>query len=74
MEADMAKTKTEIIEALLQRMDDAVANGTSLPWQKPWEPKLGDLSAPQNPTTERLYSPPTTLKKTASGLTQPDIS
>ncbi|MBU2768707.1 ArdC family protein [Acidithiobacillus ferrivorans] len=70
----MATTKTEIIEALLQRMDDAVANGTSLPWQKPWEPKFGDLSAPQNPTTERIYSSPTILKKPASGPFQPDIS
>ena len=70
----MATTKTEIIEALLQRMDGAVANGTSLPWQKPLEPKFGDLPAPQNPTTERLYSPPTTLKKPASGPFQPDIS
>ncbi len=66
----MATTKNEIIEALLQRMDDAVANGTSLPWQKPWELKLGDLSAPQNPTTEK----PTPLKKPASGSGLPDIS
>jgi antirestriction protein ArdC len=57
MEADMATTKNEMLDALLQRMDDALANGKRLPWQKPWEPKFGDLSAPHNPTTERLYSP-----------------
>ncbi len=53
----MATTKNEMLDALLQRMDDALANGKRLPWQKPWEPKFGDLSAPHNPTTERLYSP-----------------
>ena len=53
----MATTKNEMLDALLQRMDDALANGQRLPWQKPWEPKFGDLSAPHNPTTERLYSP-----------------
>ena len=57
MEADMATTKNEMLDALLQRMDDALANGKRLPWQKPWEPRFGDLSAPHNPTTERLYSP-----------------
>ncbi|MDA8154656.1 MAG: zincin-like metallopeptidase domain-containing protein [Acidithiobacillus sp.] len=53
----MATTKNEMLDALLQRMDDALANGKRLPWQKPWEPQFGDLSAPHNPTTERLYSP-----------------
>ena len=36
MEADMATTKNEMLDALLQRMDDALANGQRLPWQKPW--------------------------------------
>ncbi|WP_176712561.1 ArdC family protein [Acidithiobacillus ferrivorans] len=53
----MATTKNEMLDTLLQRMDNALANGQRLPWQKPWEPKFGDLSAPHNPTTERLYSP-----------------
>ena len=53
----MATTKNEMLDALLQRMDDALANSQRLPWQKPWEPQFGDLSAPHNPTTERLYSP-----------------
>ena len=34
MEADMATTKNEMLDALLQRMDDALANGKRLPWQK----------------------------------------
>ncbi|BDB14013.1 ArdC family protein [Acidithiobacillus ferrooxidans] len=53
----MATTKNEMLDALLQRVDDALANGQRLPWQKPWEPQFGDLSAPHNPATERLYSP-----------------
>ena len=63
METDMATTKNEIIDALLQRMDDALANGQRLPWQKPWEPQFGERSAPHNPIT---------LEKHASGSRLPD--
>ncbi|WP_158006518.1 ArdC family protein [Acidithiobacillus thiooxidans] len=64
----MATTKNEMLDALLQRMDDALANGKRLPWQKPWEPKFGDLSAPHNPATERLYSPLNGLILSTSAL------
>lgn len=57
MEADMATTKNEMLDALLQRMDDALANGKRLPWQKPWEPQFGELSAP----------PPSVAGRTSDG-------
>ena len=66
----MATTKNEMLDALLRRMDDALANGKRLPWQKPWEPKFGDLSAPHNPTTERLYSPLNGLILSTAALEQ----
>ena len=53
----MATTKNEMLDALLQRMDAALEKDVKLPWQGPWDPKYGELSAPHNPTTERLYSP-----------------
>lgn len=53
----MATTKNEMLDALLQRMDDALAKGERLPWQKPWAPQYGELSAPHNPTTGKIYSP-----------------
>ena len=66
----MATTKNEMLDALLRRMDDDLANGKRLPWQKPWEPKFGDLSAPHNPTTERLYSPLNGLILSTAALEQ----
>lgn len=52
----MATSKNDILDSVVKRVDEALASGQKLPWQKPWEPQYGAMSMPHNPTTGKMYS------------------
>ncbi|WP_409409289.1 DUF3560 domain-containing protein [Acidithiobacillus ferriphilus] len=57
----MATSKNDILDGVIKRVDDALASGQKLPWQKPWEPQYGAMSMPHNPVTGKMYSPGNTM-------------
>ncbi|MDA8151960.1 MAG: zincin-like metallopeptidase domain-containing protein [Acidithiobacillus sp.] len=57
----MATSKNDILDGVVKRVDDALASGQKLPWQKPWEPQYGAMSMPHNPVTGKMYSPGNTM-------------
>uniref|UniRef100_E6QCG2 DNA primase TraC n=1 Tax=mine drainage metagenome TaxID=410659 RepID=E6QCG2_9ZZZZ len=57
----MATSKNDILDGVVRRVDDALASGQKLPWQKPWEPQYGAMSMPHNPVTGKMYSPGNTM-------------
>lgn len=61
-------SKAEMLDSLLESAEKMIATGEKPVWQRPWEPRYGEFSAPHNPTTGKAYSSLNTMILTVAAL------